>query len=136
MEYVPSEHRWAPLGVPEVVELLRGVSARWWLSGGWAIEEFAGHLDVASREHGDIDITVAGQDWPAVHAALRPVLEVWIARNGHRYDTATTAVDAGVDNLWAREPAGGPWRLQINLEPIAAQVWFYRRDERIARPTL
>jgi hypothetical protein len=116
--------------VPEVVKLLSGAPGRWWLSGGHAIDEFLGY---SSREHGDIDVTVAREDWPTLHTALSSVLDVWVARRGLLYSTRTTAVTAEDNHLWARWAEGGPWRLQLNLENISAGEWAYRRDKRITR---
>lgn len=134
MRYVPAEHPWAPLSVPQVIDLLATVPGRWWLSGGWALEEHVGSREHPSREHGDIDVTVAREHWPAVHAAVRERLQVLVARNRHLHDTATTPVDEGVRNLWARPLAGGPFQVQLNLEDISGGWWTYRRDRRVTRP--
>lgn len=131
MSHLPGEHPWSPLTVQQVVDLLADGPGRWWLSGGQAIDEFLGF---SSRSHGDVDVTVARQDWPALHVVLRQVLDVWIARDGHLHSVESSPVRADVDNLWARWPAGGPWRLQVNLEEISAGEWSYRRDRRISRP--
>ncbi|SHN44331.1 hypothetical protein [Cryptosporangium aurantiacum] len=40
----------------------------------------------------------------------------------------------GDHNLWARHPGEQVWRVQINLEPITAGTWAYRRDPRVTRP--
>jgi len=39
-----------------------------------------------------------------------------------------------VHGLWARERVGGPWRVQINLEPVEGDDWVFRRDPRVRRP--
>jgi hypothetical protein len=118
-------------GGAKVIGLFRGVPGCWCLSGGHAIDEFLGFT---SRAHGDIDVTVAREDWPVVHAALRPVLDVWVARDGDLHSTDTTAVDADVDNLWVRQRGGGPWQLQVNLEDITGDVWSYRRNPKVTLP--
>ncbi len=72
-------HRWEPFTVAGLVEFLAPVAVPWWLSGGYALEEFLGR---STRAHGDIDVPVARRDWPAMQAALRPVLDVFVARDG------------------------------------------------------
>ena len=132
---------WSPLSVAEVIDALRPVPRRWWLSGGWAIEEYlargnnTGRADGrgASRAHGDIDASVARQDWPAVLAAVHPRFEVWVARDGalHPVEQAGPADH----NFWLRRRSVTHWQLQINLEDIDDAGWRYRRDPRIGRPT-
>lgn len=131
MKYTPDRHPWSPLTVAEVISVLDGVPGLWWLSGGCAIDEYLGS---PTREHGDIDVTVAREDWPAIHEALRDTLDIWIAGGDHFRSTATEALRPGDHNLWARWPGDGPWRLQLNLEDITGGTWTYRRDPRITRP--
>src|SRR4051794_26613602 len=58
----------APLG--EVVALMRGLAAPWWVAGGYAIELAVGH---AYREHGDVDIALLRRD----QLAMRRLLDGW-----------------------------------------------------------
>ena len=37
--------------------------------------------------------------------------------------------------MWARETSAGPWRLQVNLEPIEDDEWVYRRDPSVRLAT-
>jgi hypothetical protein len=97
--------------------LLRGAPVRWWLSGGYALDRFAGRT---IRPHGDIDISIATTDWSALVAHLGDNVVLWRPGDGH--------------NVWLREPDRSAWRLQINLEPVVDGEWRYRRDERIRRP--
>ena len=39
-----------------------------------------------------------------------------------------------IHDVWARERVGGPWRLQLVLNPSEAGVWIYRRDPYVKRP--
>jgi hypothetical protein len=134
VELAAADQPWAPLSVSQTIDLLTDVHGLWWLSGGWALEENAGHLDSPSRAHGDIDVTVPREQWPTVHASLRQRMQVWIAKDGHLHDTAITPVTDEVHNLWARPLAGGPWQLQLNLEDIRDEMWIYRRHHRVQRP--
>ena len=50
---------WDPLSPTEVQELFSGLSAPWWISGGWAIDLFIGHQ---TRPHGDLDVLILRDD--------------------------------------------------------------------------
>jgi Aminoglycoside-2''-adenylyltransferase len=121
------------LGVIELSRLLREVPVRWWLSGGWAIDEFVA-AGQATRDHGDIDVSVPRQDWPALRRGLGDRFQLRVAAAGRLDRLATELVQPGVWNISARDRAGGPWRMQINLEEAAGDRWIYRRDPRISRP--
>ena len=119
--------------VEEVAALLLEISGRWWLSGGWGIDEFATG-GRASREHGDVDVSVARQDWPAFWSELHGRLDLRVADAGRLDEPARERVGGHVRNIWAREWAGGPWRLQINLEETEGDLWRYRRNPHVSRP--
>ena len=59
---------WEPLSVEAVTELLRGIDARWWIAGGWALDL---HLGRQTRPHHDIDVLVLREDLPGVRERLR-----------------------------------------------------------------
>ncbi|SDX83496.1 hypothetical protein SAMN05661080_01383 [Modestobacter sp. DSM 44400] len=115
----------------DVVRKVTGLPASWWLSGGFAIDQFLGF---DSRPHGDIDVTVVRSDCPVVYDAIAGRLEVWMARDGDHSPAASMEVDDTVDSLWARAPGRGAWLLQANLEDVAGGNWTYRRDPRVRRP--
>ena len=50
---------WQPLALGEVVRLFMEFTARWWISGGHALEL---HLGRSWREHEDSDVGVLRQD--------------------------------------------------------------------------
>jgi Aminoglycoside-2''-adenylyltransferase len=59
---------WEPLSVDAVTGLLRGMDARWWIAGGWALDL---HLGRQTRPHHDIDVLVLREDLPGVRERLR-----------------------------------------------------------------
>ena len=71
-----------------------------------------------------------------VAAELAAHLELQITHDGKLIPLTGRAdpADDSIHGLWAREVGGGPWRLQINLEPCAGDEWTYRRDPRVHRP--
>lgn len=130
MRYDPDVDVWDPLRPAEVGALLRGCGALWWLSGGCGIDAWLGR---ATREHGDIDVSVLRADWPVLAAALPARLEPFAAVHGE-----LTAMPGGpapdvVHNIWIRDAGAGRWVLQVNLEEGDERVWRYRRDPSVSR---
>lgn len=58
---------WDAAPLDEVVALMRGLAAPWWVAGGYAIELAVGR---AYREHGDVDIALLRRDQLAVRRLL------------------------------------------------------------------
>jgi aminoglycoside-2''-adenylyltransferase len=121
---------WAPFDVATVQRLFAPLDARWWLSGGVALEVFVG---ASWREHGDVDVSVWRGDWSRIGPHVVDALEVHVAKDGVLTPLAEWEVTDEVRNLWARERDGGPWRVQVNLEDGDDARWRYRRDERVTR---
>ena len=130
MSSIPALDAWVPMSVGAVGALMEGTEVRWWLSGGCALDLFARRR---IRPHGDIDISVARDDWDALRMHAGGRLEYFAARQG-----ALTPVPAiipeAIHNVWTREVGSRSWQLQVNLEPVVDGVWRYRRDERVQRP--
>jgi len=55
------------LTLPEVVALMGGYSARWWISGGVALELYLGR---AWRRHEDMDVAIYRRDVPHLAGVL------------------------------------------------------------------
>jgi hypothetical protein len=121
---------WEPFDVATVERLFAPVDARWWLSGGVALDVFVG---ASWRDHGDIDVSVWRGDWPRIEAHLVRELNVHVAQQGVLTPIAERGVTQDVRNLWARELDGGPWRVQVNLEDGDDTRWRYRRNRRVHR---
>jgi hypothetical protein len=121
---------WSPFAVETVAALMEGAPVTWWLSGGCALDRFAG---TEIRPHGDVDISLRRSDWEAFGVHVSPMLECYVARDGD-LSPARNELAAQECNIWAREVGGGDWRIQINLEPVVGVTWEYRRDGRVHRP--
>jgi len=130
---IPGLGDWDPFNIATVGELMAGTDVSWWLSGGCALDVFLGRV---TRRHGDIDVSVRRSEWPLLRRHLADRLEVFIARDGALYPLPSRNVPLNdeVHNLWAREPDGDAWRVQLNLEPCDGSEWVFRRDSRIRRP--
>jgi hypothetical protein len=125
---------WEPLQPREVSELLAGVNARWWLSGGWSLDLLIGF---ETRVHADTDVTILRPDvltirehfslWD-LHVADPP--GVGSLRPWHR----DADLDESLHDVWCRPSATEPWCLQLMINDVDAGQWVYRRDRRITRP--
>jgi hypothetical protein len=131
MRYDPARDLWSPLSVRAVASLLQGCSSSWWLSGGWAIDHWAGKV---SRSHGDIDISTLRSALPALLGYLPGHLEPFGAMDGHLYPLAAHLNDPDLHNIWLRDERHGRWVLQLNIEAGDQAAWRYRRDPRVSLP--
>jgi GrpB-like predicted nucleotidyltransferase (UPF0157 family) len=124
----------ARTGFAPVVEAARaigGVSARWAIHGGWALDLAAG---APSRHHEDVDVTVDTSDASLVFDAL--------ARHGARFAGVIAGDRAARAPGRSGEPRSnggqqarvhlGRVRVDVVLEPWAPDAWRYRRDPRIS----
>lgn len=127
----PELDRWLPLSVAELLPMAAGSGARWWLSGGVALDLFLGRT---TRDHADLDVSVARADWPVLAAALAPHLQLCAVDRGRIDDSGAHRSAVGVHSFWARRHAAAPWCLQLNLEPVDGEEWIYRRDARVRLP--
>jgi Aminoglycoside-2''-adenylyltransferase len=121
---------WEPFAVATVLQLMQGAEVAWWLSGGEALDAFVGRK---TRPHGDIDISLRRSDLARFREHIGSRLELQIAHDG-ALSPLTDAPPAEVHGLWARDERNGPWRLQINLEPVENGEWIYRREPRVRLP--
>lgn len=118
---------WEPWTPAEVAARVRGVPARWYVLGGWAIDLF---LDRQTREHADLEIGVRHEDFPAVGSAL-DAYELVVVGDGAAWPVTASTLHTH-RQTWVREP-GGPWRLDVVRERWDGDVWIYLRDDRVRR---
>ena len=127
----PGERTWNAMPLHEAVASMAGYPARWWVSGGLALEL---HVGRAWRRHDDTDIGICRDD--AGH--LSTVLAGWdivVAANGELtpWDGGPLRRGARQNNLWCRRTPG-PWELDIVVGEGDADRWVYRRDPMLALP--
>ncbi|MFI6318836.1 nucleotidyltransferase domain-containing protein [Nonomuraea sp. NPDC050556] len=122
---------WEPASLTEVVALLQGLEASWWVSGGYAIELAVGR---SFREHGDVDISVLRRDQLAMRRHLAG-WDVQLVDSGEfRLWEIDEVLPEHVHDIWIRETPDGPWRFQLMVDEADGAEWIYRRDARIRRP--
>lgn len=118
-----------PVGV---AGLFAGTSARWWLSGGAALERWLGR-SVREREHTDIS-TTAG-DVVALMRTLPAGFSAWAHAGADEVIPWQDALeDADLQPLWVRDERAGAWVLRVHIEDGTDADWLYRRDPRLRLP--
>lgn len=129
---VPSaESGWAPLSASAVAELFAGTGARWWVSGGVALDLWLGE-PIRPREN--IDVSTTARDLTELIDALPLHLKAWASIEDELVALADAPVDADVQPLRVYDSERGAWVLQINLEDGIDRAWLYRRDPRLQLP--
>jgi hypothetical protein len=117
---------WQPLDPEEVARLFTDFPARWWISGGYALDL---HLGRSWRPHEDSDVGVVRDDV----AALRHVLGGWdihVASAGALapWNGSVALAEEHQNNLWCRRSADQPWCLDVTIGDGNPDDWIYRRD--------
>ena len=67
--------QWAPLAVDQVVRLMGDGNARWWLSGGYALDRWVG---ASLRQRVNIDVSTTECDLPRLIAQLPAGCSAWV----------------------------------------------------------
>jgi hypothetical protein len=119
---------WAAWTPAEVVERLSGVTTRWYVAAGWALDLFVGGI---GREHDDIEIGVPGEGFGEVADAF-PSFEWDVVGAGQIWPFPKEA--ANHYQTWLREPSTGRYRLDVFREPHCGDRWVCRRRVSITLP--
>lgn len=122
---------WAPLAVEVLASLLGPADARWWLSGGAALDRWLG-APIRPRENIDVSTTLG--DLPTLLGVLPPQWSAWAPDGDEVMPLADAAEDADVQPVLIRDDDAGTWVVRINLEDGAPRAWVYRRDARLQLP--
>jgi lincosamide nucleotidyltransferase A/C/D/E len=124
---------WRALTVEEAQVELAGCPAPWWISGGHALELFAGR---SWRMHDDLDVGIRRVDTVVVLDHLRRGgWDVVVAAAGllTPWDGGPLVEAAHQNNVWCRR-ADGPWQLDVTVGEGDDSRWAYRRHPSITRP--
>ncbi|WP_062466060.1 nucleotidyltransferase domain-containing protein [Demequina maris] len=122
---------WAPLTAEAVAELFGSCGARWWLSGGAALDRWLGS---PIRERENIDVSTTAADLGALLDALPPTCSAWVPDSDGVMPIADAAEDAALQPVLVWDDDAAAWVLRVNLEDGAPRVWVYRRDARLQLP--
>lgn len=123
---------WEPLTARGAAELVGATSARWWLSGGVALDQWLGR---AIRDRPNIDVSTTPGDLSQLVAALPAGYSAW-APDGEDGVTpfAEASPDSDLQPVRIRDDRTGAWVLQVNVEDGIDGAWLYRRDPRLQLP--
>ncbi len=132
MAIQPDVSKWDAWRPDQVARLFSGVSAPWYIAGGWAIDLFLG---AERRPHEDLEIAVPGSRFDEFTEALRP-FDLFVITAPHEAVPLALARSrlADTHQTWVREPTTGAWRLDIFREPSIGETWICRRDSSIRLP--
>ena len=118
---------WDPLTPAELARLMEGFARPWWLVGGHAIEAFTG----VRRHHEDIDLVILTSDFPELRAQLGDTFHLWSNTGGtfRVIDDEHPEPAHPLSQIWMRENARSPWRVDCPLNPEVDGRWQSKRDE-------
>ena len=124
---------WDHIPLDQLLGILDGLRATWWIAGGYAIDAFAGS---GRRPHDDIDFSV----FSAEQRLVREHLDDWDPHYGGDPSGSLqpwprgVSLPAHVHDIWVRRDATDDWRFQLMLNPGGPDEFVYRRDARIRMP--
>jgi hypothetical protein len=118
---------WDPLTPHELAGLMHGFPHPWWIVGGHAIEAFTG----VRRFHEDIDLVVFAEHAPDLRDQLGHRFHLWCNDGGtfRVLDDEHPELLAPLCQIWMRENARCPWRIDCITNPSRDGRWVSRRDE-------
>ena len=125
---IDDNHKWEPLSVKEVAELMSDLHVQWWIAGGWAIDLFLGRQ---TRVHGDTDVLIRRDDQLEVQKYLagwnlyktqQPGLKPWLTDEFQ---------NRPFDDIWCRRTPESPWAFQLMLLDTDGDRWIFKRDSSI-----
>lgn len=118
---------WDPLTPAELAVLMEGFQPPWWVVGGHAIEAFTG----VARVHEDLDLVVFGEHLPQLRAQLGGRFHLWSNHGGtfRVIDDRQPEPLHPLSQVWMRENARSPWRVDCILNGSVDGRWQSRHDE-------
>ncbi|HEU5124850.1 MAG TPA: amino acid transporter [Verrucomicrobiae bacterium] len=125
-----------PLHPRDVQSLFSTARFQWWITGGWALDLFAGEQ---TRPHFDTDVAVARRDQTAAQRHLHG-WDFRYAVPGSHDPVAFESWEAGesldfkIHGSWARENPDSAWRIEFLLHEIEQDVWSFRYCLRVQHP--
>jgi hypothetical protein len=122
---------WEHVSLDAVASALAGSSARWWLSGGVALDHWLGRV---TRDRRNTDISTIPGDVAELVGDLRAPLSAWVHVEGAWVPFAEVGPDVDLQPILVRDDERNAWVLQINVEDGTDDAWLYRRDPRLQLP--
>ncbi len=128
---LPADDAWRPWHPFELDRHLQDVQEPWCIVGGWALDLWHGRQ---TRDHDDIEFSILRGDVNIFRDALSP-LQFCTAGSGMvEHLPPHQQPQPQIFQIWCLDAVERCWRADMMLEPGDAELWVYRRDERIRRP--
>lgn len=125
----PAAHTaWQPWTPRQAAEHLAGGAARWWVSGGSAIDLYLGR----PAERDDLDLSTTAADLRPLCASLPDGVSAWADLEGSLLPLAKVPDDADLQRVLLHQ--ADAWVAELHIEDGAPKAWLYRRDPRLQLP--
>ncbi|MGN8554143.1 UNVERIFIED_CONTAM: hypothetical protein OHV15_16305 [Microbacterium sp. SLM126] len=123
---------WAPLSARATADLLGDGPARWWLSGGVALDHWLGR---PIRERPNTDASTTAGHLEALIDALPDGFSAWAPAGEEAVvPWADADIETDLQPIRIRDDEADAWVLQLNVEDGTDAAWMYRRDPRLQLP--
>lgn len=117
---------WQPFTAAAVARVLAAYGQPWWIAGGQALEAFTG----VARHHEDIDVGFFHADLDHLRSALSRRYHLWSAGGGmlRPLDEQFPTLHTHAEQVWVREHAWAPWRMDMLATPDDNGRWVNKRE--------
>jgi len=122
---------WERLAPEAVGELFADSDARWWLSGGAALDRWLGS-PIRARANTDVSTTWA--ELAKLLAVLPAPFSAWVPSDDGVIAWAELPEGGDPQPVLIHDDSSGAWALQVNVEDGSDSAWMYRRDARLQLP--
>lgn len=118
---------WDPMDVAGAAGLMQGFGEPWWVVGGHAIEAFSG----VSRHHEDCDLVFFAKDLARFREHIGDRFHLWAVGSGalRPLNDRFPELPEWAGQVWLREHALAPWRLDCPVNPDVGGRWQSKRDQ-------
>lgn len=122
---------WAPLTPAQIADELAVAPARWWLSGGVALDHWLGR---AIRVRPNADVSTTTHDLRGLVACLPEHLSAWVLVGDDIVPFRDAPDGEDLHPVDILDDVQRAWVLRVNVEDGTNDVWMYRRDPRLQLP--
>ena len=119
-----------PEPVARAADVMQHFPAPWAICGGWAVDAWLGDV---TRDHGDVDLTVFGED----QSVIRSHLDGWLLNGHDRHDDDGTGPWDGralVLPAHVHAYADDGFELDIQLNRRSGSDWVFSRRAGLVAP--
>lgn len=122
----PDETEWGAWSPDTLAAKLKGVSASWYIVGGWALDLWLGEQ---RRDHGDLEFATRPQDAELISSHLSELTFYEVKDGQFTLAELNRPVDSSVWQYWGADLATGFWRVDMMMERGSAELWSYKRHQ-------